>query len=335
MAPSLVDLDNLTVEFPVGRGVLRAVDRFRLTIEEGESLGLVGESGCGKTVTALSLMRLLPRAGQVSGEIRFRGRDLLALDEPAMRKLRGREIAMVFQEPMRSMNPVLRCGEQVAESMRVHLRLDSRASRSCASDLLEQVGLRDVDRLYNAYPHELSGGMRQRVMIAMALACDPLLLVADEPTTALDVTVQAQIVRLLGELKRSRNLAVLFISHNLALVSEACRRVAVMYAGRLVELVSTEILFCEAAHPYTRALIGALPRIDGPVASPVPIPGDVPHPLNLPPGCRFNDRCALARSRSALAQRRCRLEEPPMTRIADGHWVRCWVASEEKGTQIS
>ena len=233
MRPALMDIENLTVEFLTARGALRAVDQLSLEIGAGESVGLVGESGCGKTATALSILQLLPRPGRVaSGEIRFLGKDLLGLGESEMRGIRGRQIAMVFQEPMRSMNPVERCGEQVAETLNIHLHFGSHESRSRVLALFGQVGLSDPAEVYEAYPHQLSGGMRQRVMIAMALACDPPLLLADEPTTALDVTIQAQIVALLARLKRTRGLAVLFISHNLALVSGACERVAVMYAGR-------------------------------------------------------------------------------------------------------
>jgi len=317
MRPPLVDIEDLTVEFPTDGGVIRAVDRLRLNIAEGESVGLVGESGCGKTVAALSLLRLLPAPGRVvSGTVRFEGTDLLALDEERMRELRGRKIAMVFQEPMRSLNPVFRCGAQVAETLEAHSRLDARESRRRVVSLFDQVGLAPAKDLFEAYPHELSGGMRQRVMIAMALACDPRLLLADEPTTALDVTVQAQIVDLLTRLRRSRNLAVLLISHNLALVSGVCNRVAVMYAGQIVESAPAAMLFERPGHPYTRALVESLPRIDGPVGVPVPIPGEVPHPLRWPRGCRFADRCFRVRLE-------CRSEEPPMTKWASDHWVRC------------
>jgi peptide/nickel transport system ATP-binding protein len=317
MRPPLVDIEDLTVEFPTDAGAIRAVDRLRLSIAEGESVGLVGESGCGKTMTALSLLRLLPAPGRVvSGTIRFAGTDLLSLDEEKMREFRGRKIAMVFQEPMRSLNPVFRCGPQVAETFGAHARRDARESRRRVVSLFDQVGLAGANELFDAYPHELSGGMRQRVMIAMALACDPRLLLADEPTTALDVTVQAQIVDLITRLRRSRNLAVLLISHNLALVSGVCDRVAVMYAGQIVETAPAAMLFERPAHPYTRALVESLPRIDGPVGVPVPIPGEVPHPLKWPSGCRFADRCTRVRFE-------CRSEEPPMTKWAADHWVRC------------
>ena len=329
MNAALVHIENLTVEFPTARGELKAVDRLSLRMDAGESVGLVGESGCGKTTTALSILRLLPRPGRVeSGRILFQGKDLLTLRESEMREIRGRKIGMVFQEPLRSMNPVERCGEQVAETLHAHLRLSSEASRRRVLALFEQVGLSEAARVYEAYPHQISGGMRQRVMMAMALACDPPLLLADEPTTALDVTIQAQIVGLLARLKQATNLAVLFISHNLALVSGTCERVAVMYAGRLVEVAPTDALFERSRHPYTRALIASLPRIDGPLARSIPIPGEVPDLLSLPPGCRFGDRCPEAR-------RECRLEDPPLVELSAGHSVACWRANGRRGESVS
>lgn len=324
----LLEIEDLTVEFPAAKGVLRAVDGVSLTLSAGESLGLVGESGCGKTVTALAIVGLIPQPGRVrGGRVCFRGRDLLNLSESERRDLRGREITMVFQEPARSLNPVLRCGDQVVEVLTAHLRLDRRTVRARVLSLLEQVGLRDARALYDAYPHQLSGGMRQRVMIAMALACDPVLLVADEPTTALDVTVEAQIVSLLEGLKRARDLSILFIAHNLALVSQACERVAVMYAGQLVEVAWADEIFEAPRHPYTRALVDCLPSLDGPITPPRPIPGEVPHPLVRPAGCRFSDRCGETRGV-------CRDREPKLEPVGEGHWVRCWIAANDGGGSI-
>jgi len=321
----LLDVEGLTVRFPTPAGVLTAVDGVSLRLGEGESLGLVGESGCGKTVTALSILGLVPKPGRVECQaLRFRGRDLATLDEAKKRKLRGREMAIVFQEPMRSLNPVLQCGEQVGEVLRVHLGMGGRAARARTLSLFEQVGLPDGAEIYHAFPHQLSGGMRQRVMIAMALGCDPLLLLADEPTTALDVTIEAQIVSLLASLRHNRRLAVLFISHNLALVSETCEKVAVMYAGRIVEAAPVDEIFDRPLHPYTRALIECLPKMEGPPQRPTPIPGDVPHGLALPPGCRFSDRCP-------LAVPVCREREPRLSAVGSDRSVRCWLCEEERG----
>ncbi|MCK4546402.1 MAG: ABC transporter ATP-binding protein [Candidatus Eisenbacteria sp.] len=319
----LLEIKALTVEFPMDQGVLRAVDEVSLSLARGESLGLVGESGCGKSVMAQSILGLLPPPGRVrAGEILFDGMDLVKLSPPELRKVRGRRIGIVFQEPMRSLNPVLRCGEQVAEVLRAHRGVRGGEARAQVCAIFEQMGFHDGGDLYDAYPHQLSGGMRQRVMIAVALACDPCVLLADEPTTALDVTIQAQIISLLARLKRARNLSVLFISHNLALVSEACERVAVMYAGRIVEVAPVAGLFDKPWHPYTRALIACLPGVDD-ATRPTPIPGEVPHPLALPGGCRFRDRCPEARAACG--------KEPPLVEGEAGHWVRCWVAQEAVG----
>jgi len=323
---ALLEVRDLCTVFHGEEGVSRAVDGASFTLGEGETLGLVGESGCGKSVTALSILRLVPGpAGRiVSGEILFRGRGLLGLEEREMRRLRGSEIGMVFQEPRGSLDPVMSCGEQVAEVVRVHRRLPRRAARERALEMLRRVHLPDPEHVASKYPHELSGGMCQRVMLAMALACEPSLLIADEPTTALDVTIQAQILDLLRELQAQFHMAILLITHDLGVVSEIADRVAVMYAGRVVESGSVEQVLRSPRHPYTLGLLGSLPHLDL-QAGPLPaIPGSVPHPARLPAYCRFHDRCT-------YRIERCRLEDPPPEPLEPGHEVRCFVAPRAPG----
>jgi oligopeptide/dipeptide ABC transporter ATP-binding protein len=320
----LLEIRDLAVHFPTAEGALRAVDGVSFDVARGESLGLVGESGCGKSVTALAVLGLVPPPGQiVAGQIRFEGQDLRSMAPAEQRARRGHRIGMVFQEPMRSLNPVLRCGDQVAEVLRTHLSMTRRDAQERVLALFARVGLPGGRDLLDVYPHQLSGGMRQRVMIAMALACDPVLLLADEPTTALDVTIQAQIMSLLADLKGDHDLSVLFISHNLALVAEACERVAVMYAGQIVEMAPVERLFAGPRHPYTRALIDCLPTLEE-ASAPRPIPGEVPHPLALSTGCRFEERCR--RVRPACSER-----APALARVAENHWVRCWDGEDGEG----
>ena len=313
----LLEVRDLHVGFPGEAGEVLAVRGVSLSIEPGETLALVGESGCGKSVTALSLLRLVAPPGRiVSGEIRFRGRDVLALDAAGLQALRGREIAMIFQEPMTSLNPVFRVGDQIGEVHRIHRGANAAAARRAAVALLGRVRIPDPERRAEQYPHELSGGMKQRVMIAMALACDPALLVADEPTTALDVTIQAQILDLLRALQRETGMAVLLITHSLGVVARFAQRVAVMYAGQIVEEAPVRELFRAPAHPYTRALLRALPRpgVRGRLEA---IEGTVPAPEDLPPGCAFSTRCPEVLPR-------CAGEAPPVARVA-GRPVRCWL----------
>jgi peptide/nickel transport system ATP-binding protein len=296
MAEDLLEIRGLKTQLSTPEGTFAAVDGISLSIAAGATLGVVGESGSGKSMTALSILRLLPEpaARIVGGEILFRGRNLLALSEREMRRIRGREISMVFQEPMTSLNPVFTVGEQIAEAIRLHQGLGRGPARTKSMDMLAQVGIPSPDRRVDAYPHELSGGMRQRVMIAMALACDPALLIADEPTTALDVTIQAQILELLRHLQQERRMAVLLITHDLGVVAETCDDVAVMYAGRVVERAPVKQLFARPAHPYTAGLLRSIPVFGATARSGEPlkaIPGTVPSLRALPGGCRFRDRC--------------------------------------------
>jgi oligopeptide/dipeptide ABC transporter ATP-binding protein len=317
----LLEIRNLKVHFHLPSGRLRAVGGVDLTLAAGETLGLVGESGCGKTVTALSILRLIPSPpGEVTGEIFFDGQDLLALPETRLRDLRGDRIAMVFQEPMTSLNPVFTIGDQVAEVLRQHRRLGLKAALEQASRALARVGLPDPSRRLQQYPHQLSGGLRQRVLIAMALACGPQLLIADEPTTALDVTIQAQILALLKTLKDQLGLAVLFITHNLGIVAQTADRVAVMYAGLMVEEAPTKQLFKHPRHPYTRGLLNSVPKLDfhhPPGSSLSTIAGQVPDLYQPPPGCLFLARCPQAMPRCA--------QPPPWIETAPGHRLRCWL----------
>jgi len=321
MSAHLLEIRGLKTQFVTDEGVVHAVDGVDLHIDRGETLGVVGESGCGKSVTAFSVMRLLPMppARIAAGSILWQGRDLLALDPDAMRAIRAKEIAMVFQEPMTSLNPVYSVGEQIAEVIRLHEGLNRRAARARAVEMLSVVRIPNAERRLDDYPHQFSGGMRQRVMIAMALACNPQLLIADEPTTALDVTIQAQILDLLNELKERMGMAVMLITHAMGVIAETAQRVVVMYAGKIVETAPVEELFRAPRHPYTQGLIRSIPRID--VAATRKqrlevIPGVVPNLLDPAPGCRFAPRCPHARAQ-------CTAETPPLREVAPGRLVAC------------
>ena len=292
----LLEIVGLQTHFPTRAGLVRAVDDVSFHIDEGELLALVGESGCGKSITALSVMRLISPPGKiVGGEITFNGENLLAASDERMREIRGDDIAMIFQDPMTSLNPVYTVGEQIAEALRLHRKLSRKAAREATVEAMREVAIPDPARRVDDYPHQLSGGMRQRVMIAMALACDPKLLIADEPTTALDVTIQAQILELLNELRRTRELGVLLITHDLGVVAEVADRVAVMYTGRIVEQSPVEELFARPKHPYTEGLLRSVPKLTAEhVAKAVrleTIEGVVPSPTELPTGCHFAPRC--------------------------------------------
>ncbi|HXV14220.1 MAG TPA: ABC transporter ATP-binding protein [Candidatus Krumholzibacteria bacterium] len=316
---TLLDIRDLTVSFDTPDGRARAVDRVSFTIRAGETLGLVGESGCGKTVSALALMRLIqtPPGRIEGGEILFKGTDLLKLPEKDMRKIRGNEISMVFQEPMTSLNPVFTCGYQVEEAVVLHQKVSKREALERTLEMLALVKIPDPKRVAKSYPHQLSGGMRQRVMIAMALSCNPSLLIADEPTTALDVTIQAQILELLQGLQQTFGMAILMITHDLGVIAETCRRVIVMYAGKVMEVASVNDLFHDPRHPYTRGLRESIPRIAHKGERLKVIPGKVPDPLDLPKGCRFSDRCK-------YAEYRCDNEEVQLRDVKPGHSIRCW-----------
>ena len=314
----LLQVQDLMVHFATPAGHVQAVAGVSFDLQPGETLGLVGESGCGKTVTALAILRLLscPPAA-VEGEIRYAGEDLVSAPDDRMRQIRGNRIAMVFQEPMTALNPVLTIGEQVAEVLRLHRGLSHQAAWGEAALVLTKVGLPDARSRLKQYPHQLSGGLRQRAMIAMALACEPELLIADEPTTALDVTIQAQILALLAGLRDEMGLAVLFITHNLGIVAQTAHRVAVMYAGLMVETAPTAALFKNPSHPYTRGLLNSVPRLDfhhPPGEHLATVPGQVP--AQPPSGCFFRDRCP-------EAQPRCQ-EPPPWVEVSPRHLVRCW-----------
>ncbi len=307
-----------------GGGTARAVDGVSFDLFPGETLGIVGESGCGKTVTSLSILRLIPEPpGHVlpGSFIEFEGRNLLTLAPRDLRAVRGNRIAMIFQEPMSSLNPVLTIGDQIGEGAIVHQGLSRRAARARAIAMLEQVGIPDPELVVDEYPHQLSGGMRQRVMIAMALVCHPQVLIADEPTTALDVTIQAQILELLGRLQRELGMAIMLITHDLGVVAGTADRVLVMYAGQVVEGAATPELFQQPVHPYTEGLLASVPRLDRPRDRLSAIPGTVPAASAWPTGCRFNPRCPHAWDR-------CRQEEPSLFEIAPGHTARCWLVVE-------
>ena len=320
--PALLEVRDLRTWFHAEAAVARAVDGVSLRIDKGETLGLVGESGCGKSITALSILRLLEEpAGRIEtgSSIRFKGRELIGSSESEMRAIRGNDIAVIFQEPMTSLNPVFTAGDQIAEAVRAHRRpTTKRAAWQRAVEMLALVGMPAPARTAHAYPHQLSGGQRQRVMIALALACDPELLIADEPTTALDVTVQAQILDLLRDLQRRLGMALLLITHDLGVVARVCHRVAVMYAGRIVEEGTVQRVFEDPHHPYTRGLIGAIPRIDTLSDRLDVIPGQVPPASAWPDGCRFHPRCAHAWDA-------CRATEPDLFPLSADGASRCWL----------
>jgi peptide/nickel transport system ATP-binding protein len=327
-AEPVLEVEDLQTFFYTRRGLVRAVDRVSFAVGAGETLAIVGESGCGKSITALSVMGLVPSPpGRiVGGSVRLRGRDLLRLDAEAMRRVRGNEISMIFQEPMTSLNPVLTIGDQIAEALTLHQDLSRAAARDRAVEMLRLVRIPEPERRAREYPHQLSGGMRQRAMIAMALSCDPKVLIADEPTTALDVTIQAQILELVLELQERLGTAVVLITHDLGVVAETARRVVVLYAGRMVEEAEVTALFDGPLHPYTRGLLGSIPRLDEAEGARLQeIPGMVPALDALPEGCAFAPRCA-------MATERCRAEAPPWREMRPGHWSACWHAERLMGT---
>ncbi|WNC16838.1 ABC transporter ATP-binding protein [Brevibacillus brevis] len=320
MSQPVLQIENLQTHFFTDRGQIPAVDGVTITVNKGEIVGIVGESGCGKSVTSLSVMKLVPNPpGKiVGGAIRFKGEDLVTADEKRMREIRGNEIAMIFQEPMTSLNPVFTIGDQISEAVRLHTKASKKESRQRAVEMLRKVGIPRAEAIVDEYPHQLSGGMRQRVMIAMAMACDPVLLIADEPTTALDVTIQAQILDLMRQCNRESETAILLITHDLGVVAEMCHRVVVMYAGNVIEEGDVRTILKNPQHPYTIGLLQSLPKLTGSEERLYSIPGNVPIPGSLTVGCRFAPRCDKATDR-------CREEMPQLKSVGENHRSRCWL----------
>lgn len=321
MAKDLVEFRNLKTHFHTSAGIVKAVDDVSFTIREGETVCVVGESGCGKSVTAMSLMRLLD-VDPVGGEILFEGKDILKLSKNEMSRIRSNDISIIFQEPMSSLNPVLTIGEQISEPLMIHLLLDKKKARQRAIELISLVGIPRPEKIVDSFPHELSGGMRQRVMIAIALSCNPKLLIADEPTTALDVTIQAQILDLMRDIKEKFNTSIMLITHDLGVVAEMADYVVVMYAGKVIEEASVFELFKTPKHPYTKGLLKAKPIINQRQERLYSIPGQVPNPVELGQNCHFHDRCESCMSI-------CREKEPPLRKDEAGHKVACWLYEEE------
>jgi oligopeptide/dipeptide ABC transporter ATP-binding protein len=332
LADVVLEIDNLQTHFFTPYGVMRAVDGVSYAVRSGETLGVVGESGCGKSVTALSILRLVasPPGRIVGGSIRFKGTDLLELSETAMEAIRGNDISMIFQEPMTSLNPLFKIGHQISEAIALHQGLSRRHAMNRAVEMLRRVYIPEPERRVHAYPHQLSGGMRQRAMIAMALSCNPKVLIADEPTTALDVTIQAQILDLIRELQDTYGTAIILITHDMGVIAENADRVVVMYAGRKVEEADVDDLFDNPGHPYTKGLLGSIPHLDAASrAEPArtrltEIKGMVPSLAGLPAGCSFAPRCS-------MADDRCRAERPALERYRPGHWVACFHAERLLG----
>jgi peptide/nickel transport system ATP-binding protein len=319
----ILELNNLRTYYATGYGVAKAVDGVSFSLAENRTLGIVGESGCGKSVTALSIMRLVPMPPGyfAGGEIFWKGNNILKLPEEGMQRIRGNEIAMIFQEPMSSLNPVFTCGSQIMEQILLHRTISRQETRERSVELLHLVGIPDPSQRFSAYPHELSGGMRQRVMIAMALSCNPALLIADEPTTALDVTVQAQILDLIGQLQSDTGMSVMLITHDFGVIAELCEEVIVMYASGIVEKGAVKQIFSNPLHPYTRGLLKSIPRLGSKRERLHVIEGSVPSANRLPDGCRFAGRCP-------LADDRCRRDAPVLESFEPGHEAACWKAGE-------
>lgn len=328
MAERILDMENLHVSFDTYAGEVKAVRGVTLHVDEGEVLAIVGESGCGKSVTAQTIMELnpMPPARIVEGKINLAGHDIVKASEKDMQKIRGQEVAMIFQDPMTCMNPTTQVGKQIVESIKLHRHLSRQEAKEEAIKCLKQVNIPNPEERAKQYPHEFSGGMRQRAMIAMALSCNPKLLIADEPTTALDVTIQAQILKLMNDLKREHGTSILFITHDLGVIAQMADDVAVMYCGQVVEMAPAKTLFtdCEFSHPYTEGLMVSIPRLDTPAGVRLEsIPGSVPHPLNLPKGCKFAPRCK-------YCQQRCLEEEPELVNVTEEQQVRCFYPRKEE-----
>lgn len=323
MTEVILEVKDLRTNFKSNVGEFSAVDGVNFTVQKGEILGVVGESGCGKSVTSLSIMRLIPTPpGRIAdGSILFNGKDLVTESEKSMRSIRGNQISMIFQEPMTSLNPVYTIGDQLAETVKLHMGLKKKEAKRYAIEMLEKVGIPRPHEIVNDYPHQLSGGMRQRVMIAMAMACNPELIIADEPTTALDVTIQAQILDLMRKLNKQFNTSIMFITHDLGVVAEICERVIVMYAGKIIEEGDVRSIFHNPKHPYTKGLLASIPKFDEKSARLYSIPGNVPTPDSMPKGCRFAPRCEFAFDK-------CHMEIPEITKVGEGHYARCFLNEE-------
>jgi peptide/nickel transport system ATP-binding protein len=320
----VLEVSNLKTYFSSKSGVTKAVDGIDFVLHENETLGIVGESGCGKSMTSLSILRLVPSPpGKiVDGTISLKGKNILKMSEKEMRHVRGNQISMIFQEPMTSLNPVIPVGEQIAEAIRVHQKLGKKVAWNKAVEMLDLVGIPSPEKRAKQEPFQLSGGMRQRVMIAMALACNPEVLIADEPTTALDVTIQAQILELMKDLQKKLNMGIIFITHDLGVVAELCDKVAVMYAGQIVEYSTTEQLFKNPKHPYTTGLMSSLPKLHEDQEELLTMKGNVPSPYDMPKGCRFSPRCPLATAQ-------CHVEEPSLSLLDDGSQIRCFLYNQD------
>jgi oligopeptide/dipeptide ABC transporter ATP-binding protein len=325
----ILDVKGLRTSFYTRAGVIRAVTGVDFHVNKGEVLGLVGESGCGKSVTSLTILGLIGEPGRVEGgEVLFHGQDLLTMSNEEMRKIRGDRIAMIFQQPQSSLNPVMKVGPQIAEALMIHRDLDQKAAHTRSLELMDMVGIPDAKTRYGAYPHEMSGGMAQRVMIAIALSCEPELLIADEPTTALDVTIQAQILDLMRVLQEETGTAIILITHDLGVVAEMCDRAAVMYAGEIVEQADVKTLFADPKHPYTQGLIGAVP-VPGVILDELAtIPGSVPNLIELPQACRFSPRCLAKEEHGCVLADRV---HPELLAAGDDHLVRCWLYHQQDG----
>lgn len=331
MSDILLEVKNLKTYFYTDEGIARAVDGMDFVIRRGETLGMIGESGCGKSVSALSIMQLVasPPGRIIEGEILFEGEDLLKKNSSEVKKIRGNDISMIFQEPMTSLNPVFTIGNQIMEPIILHQKLDKDKARKRAIEMLDLVGISSPEKQIDNYPHQLSGGMRQRAMIAMALSCEPKLLIADEPTTALDVTIQAQILELLKKIREDIGMAVMMITHDLAVIAEVSDNVLVAYAGKALEYADVKTIFSEPKHPYTRALYDSIPRLtDTKKRRLEVIPGMVPNPLEFPPGCRFHPRCKFTKSI-------CKEEGPKLEEISSTHRVRCFMYDKDKSELFS
>ncbi|EGT4519351.1 ABC transporter ATP-binding protein [Clostridioides difficile] len=324
MSKALIEVKDLKVYFHTDKGIVKSVNEVNFNINEGETIGIVGESGCGKSVTAMSLMKLLPTSKIECGEIIFRGKDILKMNEDELMGIRGNEISMIFQEPMTSLNPAFTIGSQIIEGIMIHQDLSKEEAKKKVIDMIKLVEIPRAEEIYNSYPHELSGGMRQRIMIAMALSCNPKLLIADEPTTALDVTIQAQILDIMKNIKEKLNTSIMMITHDLGVVAEMCDKVLVMYAGKIIEVAEVVELFKNPKHPYTIGLLKSKPALgknkDKRLYS---IPGQVPNPIGMPDSCYFSDRCEKVCDK-------CRTQIPPLIELNSGHSIACWLYKKEE-----